>query len=375
MTIPLAGGRRRDITLGRFGSPESKQEYRRQCALLAGNGGIYPDGGDGLTVAEAVLKYLDHVKTSYGPESSYFQHTRHTLAVLNRLYAHDPVAEIGPKALRQCQDEWVRGGIVRKSINKMTGTMKRMWRWMVAEELVHPVCRDRLEAVEGLRLGRTAAKESPPVQPANRADVEAILPHVPPAIAAVIQLQMLTGARCGELLAMKPADVDRSGKVWIYSPVVHKGTWRGKSRSIFLGPAAQAVLAPFLIRAGDGYVFSPARSEDERNALRSEGRATPRWESHMRRNAIKRPQTRKRPPGDRYDTLTVDRAIARACDRHGVPRFTPHQLRHLAAHTIRAEVGIDYARAVLGHTVASMTERYSRETDHKLAATVAEKMG
>jgi integrase len=84
---------------------------------------------------------------------------------------------------------------------------------------------------------------------------------------------------------------------------------------------------------------------------------------------------RARADGERYTTRSYRRAIERACDAAGVPRFSPHQLRHLAAHRIRAKHGIDGARAMLGHSLASVTERYSREVDRQTAAKIAAEMG
>jgi integrase len=292
------------------------------------------------------------------------------------MFGVTPVGEFGPKSLKSVVDRWVAEGITRRSVNKMLGTVKRMWRWLVGEELLAAEYFHRLQAVEGLRLGRTTAPDNPPVKPAVRTDVEAALPFMPPAVAAVVRLQILSGARCGELLVMKPADVDRAGEVWTYSPATHKGTWRGKGRTIHFGRAAQEILAPLLLRAGDGYVFSPVQGEADRNADRSADRKTPKWPSHLKRNAEKRVETgRTRPPGDRYTTNTLRRAVERACDVAKVARFTPHRLRHLAGVQIRERFGVEHARATLGHTVAAMTEVYSRSVDSRLASEVAAALG
>ena len=121
-------------------------------------------------------------------------------------------------------------------------------------------------------------------------------------------------------------------------------------------------------------MFSPRRAEEERNAARSDARQTPRWASHMDRNERKRAGAgRKRPPRDGYTTGTYRRAVERACEKAGVPAVTPHTLRHLAATEIRAALGPEVARAVLGHTLASMTEHYSREVDRTLAREAGEK--
>jgi integrase len=181
------------------------------------------------------------------------------------------------------------------------------------------------------------------------------------------------------LVKLRVGDIDRSNPdAWVYQPATHKGTWKGKARVIYFGKRSQEILAPLLVKAGDpeAYVFSPARSEAERNAGRSENRVTPRWESHMVRNERKRVGAgRSRAPGERYTTGTYRRAIERACDAAGVARFTPHRLRHLAATRTREELGVDVARALMGHTLASVTEVYSHEVDRQLALKAVEMFG
>ena len=54
--------------------------------------------------------------------------------------------------------------------------------------------------------------------------------------------------------------------------------------------------------------------------------------------------------------------------------FTPNQLRHTAATWLRAEIGIDAARTVLGHTSASTTEIYA-EQDEQSAIEAMEAYG
>jgi integrase len=95
----------------------------------------------------------------------------------------------------------------------------------------------------------------------------------------------------------------------------------------------------------------------------------------MRRNEQKRKSNPKRTPGDHYTVRAFFWAIKRACVAAGVQRFSPHQLRHLAATRIRAELGVDVARALLGHSLASVTEIYSREVDKQLALKAVEKFG
>jgi integrase len=192
-------------------------------------------------------------------------------------------------------------------------------------------------------------------------------------------VQLHSAARAGELVALRVGDLDRTDpEVWTYTPALHKGAWRGKGRVIYLGRRCQEALAPLLDAAGgpDAYVFSPARSEAGRQAARSAARATPRWDSHLARNARKRAGAgRRRPPGAHYTTASFRQALERACDAAGVPRFTPHRLRHLAATRARAEFGVDVARALCGHSLASVTEVYSHEVDRQLALKAVKAFG
>ena len=72
-----------------------------------------------------------------------------------------------------------------------------------------------------------------------------MLPLLPEPVAAMVELQLLTGMRPGEVVLMRMSDVDRSGDVWLYTPEEHKNAWRGKERKVYLGPKAQEILRRF----------------------------------------------------------------------------------------------------------------------------------
>ena len=74
-----------------------------------------------------------------------------------------------------------------------------------------------MEAAQGfVGADHGLGREEP--RPVADADVEATLPFVNPHVRGMVRLQRLTGARSGEVCAMRPADVDRSGPVWVYHP-------------------------------------------------------------------------------------------------------------------------------------------------------------
>lgn len=70
----------------------------------------------------------------------------------------------------------------------------------------------------------------------------------------------------------------------------------------------------------------------------------------------------KRAPGTKFTKDSYRRAIQRAAERAGVPRWFPYQLRHLAATKIREALGIESAQALLGHAHYQMTEHYVQQS-------------
>ena len=92
-----------------------------------------------------------------------------------------------------------------------------------------------LATVGGLRRGRCSARESKDVKPAPRELIEAVKPYVSEQVWAMIRLQRFTAARAGELAIMRPCDVDRDGKVWVYTPI--------RNSRIFAAVQNAAVLA------------------------------------------------------------------------------------------------------------------------------------
>lgn len=385
--LPDGNGGRRAVYLGKYNSAESRAEYARLVTALATpRAGPTPPplrGRSDLTVNELLLAYTRWSDASRGTRDPHARpggtSPRFALRTVRERFGTLPVAEFGPKALKTLREVWVAAGLSRKVINGRVGAVRRAFRWAVGEELAGPEVYQRLQAVEGLRAGQTHAPDRSPVRPAVLAVVEAALPHMPPLVKALALLQLHSAARAGELVRMKVGEIDRANPdLWTYAPAGHKTAWKGKGRVIYFGQRCREVLAPLLLKAGDpdAYVFSPARAEAERNAERSAARKTPKWQSHMRRNERKRVGGgRKRAPGAHYTTGSYRQALERACDAAVVPRFTPHRLRHLAATRARAELGVDVARALCGHTLAAVTEVYSREVDQELALKAVDRFG
>jgi integrase len=154
-------------------------------------------------------------------------------------------------------------------------------------------------------------------------------------------------------------DVDTTGPVWIYSPAKHKNAWRGHSRIIGIGAAAQKVLAEYTDDVGpEDYVFSPRRQRDEILAAKRAARKTKVQPSQLNRKK----RNPRKVPGERFTPESYAQAIARTCKRHKLPHWYPYQLRHAAGARARRVGGLDAAQALLGHRTVGMTEHYSKLT-------------
>jgi integrase len=229
-----------------------------------------------------------------------------------------------------------------------------------------------LATVEGLKRGRSNARETDPVRPVPQEHIDAVLGVVGRHVAGLIRLQLLTAARPGELLGLRRADIDTAGPVWVFRPNTHKNKHRGGGgiREIYLGPQAQEVLKEFFRPELDCYLFSPARAREERfAALRARRKSKVPPGQLSRRKAV--PKVR---PGERYTTHSYRLEVVKACKSAGGPARHPHPLRHNAATALRKQFGVELARIILGHQTVVTTEIYA-EADKTQAIEVVAKNG
>ena len=383
------------LYLGKFGTPESEERYQRFIAELTAR----PSGPqvalapalDGLQVVEVCAAFWQFARGYYvknGKPSGWQVHIKMVLRLVRETYGHTPAADFGPLAFKAIRGRLVDAGHSRGYVNKLMAVVPRMFKWAAAEELVPASVYHALKTVEGLKKGRTAAHETAPVRPVEDTVVEATVPHLPRVVADMVQVQRLTGCRPGEVCIVRPCDVDRSGDVWVYRPAAHKTEHHGRERIIYIGPRAQAILRPYLLRATDAYCFSPAETVREHLAARHEARRTRlSWGNRPGTNRKRRP---KRRPAECYTRDSYRRAIHRAVDRINKKRtkkatergekpdllekWAPNRLRHSAATEIRKRFGLEAAQVALGHASADVTQVYA-ERDARLGIEVARRIG
>jgi integrase len=179
---------------------------------------------------------------------------------------------------------------------------------------------------------------------------------------------------------MRTIDLDRSGRVWTYTPETHKTEHHGRERRVYLGPVAQEILRPWLRMELTAYLFSPREAMEHRLSERRRNRKSQVQPSQKNRSKAKP----KWKPGERYDTRSYYHAVLygirranREAEKAGdppIPEWHPNQLRHNAATRLRKEFGLDVARAVLGHSSPVVTEVYA-ELDMSKAAEAMERVG
>jgi len=328
-----------------------------------------------LAVDDLCILFMKHAEQYYrknGEPTNEVNAIRSALRSVVNLYGKSPAREFGPKRLKQVRDSMVKADYCRTNINKLIGRIKRMFRWAVENEYVSPEIYTALVAVAGLKRGRTEARESKPVKPVAQGVVSDTLAYLTPTVAAMVQLQLASGARPGEVCSIRPSAVTfQTNGVWVFYPENHKTQHQGRERRIYIGPEGQALLKPYLDRDPDAYCFSPADSEAERNAERRRNRSTPMTPSQ----AARKPKARRgSPPKDCYTKDSYRRAVARACRKAGVEHWSPNQLRHSSATVIRERYGIEAAQMVLGHSDPKTTQIYA-ERDFETAARVMREIG
>ena len=259
----------------------------------------------------------------------------------------------------------------RGVVNQRIGHIVRVFRWGVAEELVPETVHRALAALPGLQQGRTEAHESEGIKPVAIEIAEATMPKLSRPVKAMVQLQLLTGMRLGEVIVMRAIDLNMSGPIWLYRPARHKNKYRGMDRIIQLGPKAQEIIRPFLTTNLEAHLFNPRACVEALRAQHAALRKTKRTPSELTRNRKVKP---KRLPAECYDRRSYRQAIVRAARAAGVPSWSPLQLRHTAATLLRAQYGVEAAKVILGHSRVETTQIYA-ERDLNRAQEIMREIG
>jgi integrase len=354
---------------GAWGSPEAEKNYKRFIAALLENpsmplrmGG---DSGGGVLVSELAAGYFDHIENSRMDKTT-VNLFKQAIGYLAEVYGELAVNEFSPKKLKAVRSQMVKAAtLCRNTVNRYSCNIVRIFQWGVEEELVQESVYNALRVVKSLPKGTPGTFDHPEREAVPDEVIAATLPFLPPTVAAMVQVQWLTGMRPSEVFKMRVGDIDRSrdNGLWYYSPK-HKTEEHTGKKPIPLGKPEQILIAPYLEgKKPTDSVFSPKTAQRERAAEARANRKSKRTPSQRARDAQRAEENASR-VGEFYDKGSYRNAVKYAIEkgnRHGVkiPHWTPYLLRNSAATHIELEHDLDAAQAQFGHTTADMTKRYS----------------
>lgn len=385
----------RDYLLGPYGTKASKLQYDRVISewLASGRSASFGGDGDVLSIAELLMSYLKYAKGYYGDDpNSEIHRIKYALRPLKELYSKEPAAEFGPLKFKAVREHMTRQGRSRSGTNANMKRIARVFRWAASEELLPAAIYDALRSVPGLKRGKTDAWETEKILPIELAIVRQTQEKLPPVLCDMIEFQLLTGCRPQDACGVTPDQIDRSGEVWVYQPAEHKGSHLGRDRKIYIGPKCQEVIRPYLLRAGDAALFSPAVAMEQRREAASARRVTPPGfgNSRGKKSSGLKGASAKKQPLSQYTSCSYRRAIHYACDlAFKAPagtkgealsnwksdhRWSPNRLRHSRGTEVRKEFGLEASQIFLGHASADVTQVYA-ERDEALAFEVAKRLG
>jgi integrase len=368
VVVPTRTGRRKEIALGPWQSKEANTAYANVLKTLAANEGRWPDAApptplNERTITEVALAFVQQRLPQYRAESKEpyeFQHI--VIPLLVAQFGPLPAIEFTPKRLKLLRETFIAKSWCRTTINRQITRVKTIFKWAAEEELVPGTVHHALTAVRCLPPLTPNVKEPLGRPPAFAGDVAAVLPHLEPTIAIMLQVQWLTGCRSGEIRIMRLQDLDRSNSAsWLYHPGSqagkygqHKNAWRGQTRTIVMGPQAIALLSPLLVGLlPTDYLFSPQRDKDARCERKRSQRKSKVQPSQNNR---KQPHPKK-VPSEFYSRGTYAGHIRRACAKVGI-KFTPYSLRHGRKMDLESRFSAETARAQLGQKSIQSTTHY-----------------
>ena len=392
-----ANGKRRTVYLGKFGTVAAQRRYRQVLAESLADKPVKGvrasqaevGASEWPSVGQLCAAYLLHAERYYrderGEPTGEVYHAKIAFRLLLKLHRKATTDRVRIADLmvvrqalidlrethkhgRKCPD-----GLSRRTINDRMARIKRLFRWGVEQGIVPGATWHELSAFRGLPKGRSGVRDNAPVEAVTWAQVEATLAHLVPTFVDLVRLQWWSGVRPGEALALTRRQLETSGSTWLFRLARHKGSWRGRERVVALGPKAQAVLRSRLRLEQDAPIFSGRNAWTEHRERRRQSRKTP--PSKQMRERDERGSAHAKQVDEWISVDEYRRAIHRACDDAGIPRWSPHRLRHAAGTRIAQEAGIEAARAALGHADVATSRRYAHGADVEIAKGIAARMG
>ena len=345
----------KDFYLGKHNSPESLARYYSLLAEYNANGKQTPEVPEAppgethqadavILVKHIVADYRANVLPNYDHDPGRGNRLKNLCDLIESRHGDEPAAEFGPRKLDALRKILLTKGMGKKGkpnrrqqVNEIVRYVVTIFERGVAQELISP---DRIRALEALKpLKRGEVEENQERQKVTVATIEATMNKLTPVMQAMVRIQLATAMRPSEIHRMTPAQIDRSGEVWIYRPTSHKNVNKGKARAIpIIGDALEA-LTPYVFGDPEELCFVTSK-------------------------------------GSPWDKDNYRREITKAAKAAKVAHWAPYSIRHLTLQTVRDAQGPEGAQALAGHSHLNMTERYAKASELKAieAARVAPRL-
>jgi integrase len=354
----------RKVYLGIYGTAEAQREYHRVIAEFHAHAAAPPRNKDSITLDEICLRFLEDKKTKVS--TTQWDNYKNLVEILLTHYSGLPANEFSPNKLRTMQAEFVNLGYVRPQCNRRVNAVRAIFKWGVSRELVRENVWSALRSLEPIKKGESAAPEGKKRKAIPQEYIERTLAELSSTLAAMARIHLATAARPSEICLMRIEDIDRANPdLWVHRLEEHKTDWveNDCGKVIYLAKPEIAILTPIIGDRTEGYVFRPQDAVAEKHAKKwSQAKRQKKTPSRLKRDA-----TRAKSPKIRlnecYSAVSYRKAIERACQRAGVPRWFPYALRHTGITKIGIEYGVEAAQHVAGHKDLRTTLNYFHGED------------
>ena len=343
-------------------------------------------GSNSPSVGEIASEWLTWIEATQCPNgksrTSRYYSARQAIAAMEDFWEY-PVTCFGSRELTEVQEKLVNTAVIsrpkdpaktpkkrlrcRVTINNTIHRIRQLFKWAATRKRIEqdewPALKAQLEMVTPLLRNQTQAWDGPEDRTVSDEVVDATIPHLPDIVADLLRFQRYTGCRPGEAQSLLLGEIDMRPLphyegTWVYTVPQHKLSWRAKHlpRKIAIGPKAQEILKKCIPRLnGDPKraVFSPRFSKRNPTRWCKGGAIKPQ---SAKRQWVKKPRQVK----EVYSNGAINTCIKRACEKAGIPPWSPNQLRHTRITEVREGDSLDAASAVGGHSKVDQTQHYAR---------------
>jgi integrase len=360
---------------------KTRLEFDRVLAQWLRNGRSFPKAADAVTVADVCTGYTAHQNRKHGDgwckKTGRGGRVFYALETLRGVCGAELAAAFDLPRLEDVRSAMIATGkLCRGEVNARISAIRSAFKWAGRQKLVPRSVWAELADLEAVAEGEFGTHEGKDRKDAPVDAVLATLPHLPPPFDVVVELQLRTGARPSEILNLRRGDIDQSDPAfWVARLAKHKTAAKGKERRLVFDTAAQRALRPFLDRAADAPLFSPAEGDAEQRRRKREARETPLWPSHELRYAREAAEREPRTFRATYESKVLAKAVARAIaraneeratkDLPAVPNWTPYEVRHTVGTEAHVVAGSEATAGQLGHASTKTTARYSHAENEK----------